>query len=86
MQGPAWPSILYCSISQPSFCAGQGKALNDGVGVPSADFWPLKIILIATISQMRGAADLYCAKVKNTVNICNEKNNQSRLRLLKDTL
>lgn len=52
------PLILYRSLSQPSFCAGQGKALNEGVGVSSADFWPLETILIATISEMRGAADL----------------------------
>lgn len=52
------PLILYCSLSQPSFCAGQGKALNEGVGVSSADFWPLETILIATISEMRGATDL----------------------------
>lgn len=54
---PAWPTILYLSISQLSFCVGQGKALNEGVGVPSADFWPLETILITTISEMRSAAD-----------------------------
>ena len=85
------PLILYHSLSHPSFCAGQGKALNEGVGVPSANFWPLKTILIATISEMRGAVDLQCAKVKGTVNICNENNQAkmsivARLRLLKDTL